>query len=143
MKRRNTLSNIFYWNTTSQLPFCISNVVYLTDLQMSIFKHFSVHSVKSEFWNNEKVEFHDFFIASCIWTISNMKAKYAILKWMNLLLCKFCLKIKTFYLNIWWGKFFANCRQTWLHKKMENILDEHTNLPITLKGSTLLNIVVN
>ena len=47
-----------------------SNIVHFYDHQMSIVKHFSVNSIKSEFGNKEKVEFYWFFITS---NISDMR----------------------------------------------------------------------
>ena len=39
-KKRNTISNICHQNIALRLLFCVPNVVYLYDLQMSIVKHF-------------------------------------------------------------------------------------------------------
>ena len=55
--RRNKICNICHWNTALRLRFCVLNVVYFYDHQMSIVKYFSVDSIKSEFRNKEKVEF--------------------------------------------------------------------------------------
>ena len=59
--------------TELQLLACVSNVVYLYDLQMSIVKYFSVVSIKSELENIEKVAFLSFFMDMNISDISNMK----------------------------------------------------------------------
>ena len=42
---------------TPRYDCCVPNVVYFYDRQMSIVKHFSVHSDESEFGNKEKVQF--------------------------------------------------------------------------------------
>ena len=46
--RRSTICDIFHISFQLQLLFCVSNVVYLQDDQISIIKHFSW--TKSEFW---------------------------------------------------------------------------------------------
>ena len=51
------LSARFVIKTPLRFLFCVPNIVYLYDLQMSIGKHFSVGSIKSEFGNKRKVEF--------------------------------------------------------------------------------------
>ena len=47
---------MFNLNTVLRLLFSVPTVVYFHDHQMSIAKHFSVDSTKSEF-ENEEVEF--------------------------------------------------------------------------------------
>ena len=52
-----TQSAIFLIETALRRLFCVPSIVYLNDHQMSIIKHFSVNSIKSEFGNTERVEF--------------------------------------------------------------------------------------
>ena len=55
--RRSTLYNIFCWKAALRYFFCVPKVVYLCDHQMSIARHFSMDSVKSQFETMAKIEF--------------------------------------------------------------------------------------
>ena len=50
-------STLFFVEKPRYDFFCVPNVVYLYDHQMSIAKHFSMDSVKSQFETMEKIEF--------------------------------------------------------------------------------------